>query len=115
MIHMVATLAFTLALACTAWAQDVGTSGSQGSEINRNRRLDDSESQRVNKGKTKKDTSGTESRTNEQQGRSRTLSNQITTEKTAASLFLPMLQQIERREVHTGDNPIATLFQTCRF
>lgn len=115
MKHVVATLALTMVLSCSAWAQDVGTSGNQGNELNRSRRLDDSESLRVNKGKTKKETSGTESRVNEQQGRARNLSSQITAEKTATSLFLPMLQQIERREVKTGDNPIANLFQACRF
>jgi len=86
-----------------------GTDGKQGVTQER------SESIQLRKGSTKRDATGSDRRSAQERSKERRQTDDITAELQGASIFLPMLQEIERGEVDTGGNPAAMLIQSCKF
>lgn len=110
-IHLLASLFVPV----VALAGTVGSETTQGTDTKQSQSIEKSESIQLRKGKTKRDTTGSDRRAAEERGKEKRQSEDISAEMQGGALFVPLLQEIEHGQVDTGGNKVAELIQHCGF
>jgi len=104
-----------MGIAAGASAASVGTETREGTDTKQGQTIENSQNIQLRKGNSKRNVTGSDRRAAEERAREKRQTDDISAELQGAALFIPMLQQIEQGQVDTGSNPVAELFQSCRF
>lgn len=104
-----------MCIAVGANAASVGTETREGTDTKQGQTIENSQNIQLRKGNSKRNVTGSDRRAAEERAREKRQTDDISAELQGAVLFIPMLQQIEQGQVDTGSNPVAELFQSCRF
>lgn len=97
-------------------AANVGNEATQGNDTKTGQKIEDSKSINIKQGKTKKDSAGAEKRSTQESRTEAKQSLDMTMETSAASLFIPILQQIEGApDYAVSDNVVSAFIKQCRF